>query len=463
MTDSIHHRDVAQPPAPGWFGTLHAPVTFFIRPRATLRHVLHGPASALALAFILGIAVFTIVLMGDAVCIYAMTRSAAKSGHAQLSIAFEQLFDRGSTDGVVFFVLRVFATILIASLVGTAILLSDVHRAGPIRSSILRALRIVSCAPWMLAFFAIMTACITLPIEYCALAPGSLIPSLGPPAEAIGLFPSIVLSIAAFIVLSLRAARLAGDALPAPVKRPPLCEGCGYDLSHVSTGGVCTECGLPLAKSLELDAVRPGNRWESRRKPKEWLHSSRAVVFKSTVFYQTLKLRTSIDAATEYSRNHFVLMGIGGGIWILVLCVIASLESRPLGNSDYFIAVFLPFLGSVWVPCAGWVLHRMVFSIAFIAWMLTSSIPDARWLIKVREYETAFLWLFCAFNGTWISLVIVHPAWMKELLALYRSLNLPQLGLPLEIVGVFAGNAILIVAWMLRYRRIHQAIRWSNS
>lgn len=48
-----------------------------------------------------------------------------------------------------------------------------------------------------------------------------------------------------------------------PVLRPPLCEACGYNLTHAPMEGRCSECGVPVAASLGPDA-RPGTGWDRR-------------------------------------------------------------------------------------------------------------------------------------------------------------------------------------------------------
>ncbi|MBI5764124.1 MAG: hypothetical protein HZA51_11420 [Planctomycetes bacterium] len=463
MTVSDLSRDDSQAPAAGWLGTFLAPVTFFIRPRATLSCVLHGSAFALALAYVVGLAVLSAVALFMIGHINARTETAARLGRTTFMDGITRYLESPFLEHFMLFNIGVVSFVTVSSCIWAILWFPDLHRAGPIRCTVSRAVRMVSCTPWLLVLYVLMAGAVTVIIESFSLRPGSLIPTLGPPATAIGLLPSVILSFATFILLSSRAVRLIGDSLPSPEDRGPLCEGCGYDLSHVSAQGVCTECGKPLAESLELDAVRPGSRWEARDRFSTWLHTSYAVLTEPYNFYRLLKLRTSIEPAMQFARKHFVYVGMGGGLWVLIVCMALVYQNRPPLYAGLFRVLFVTTLWSVAVPCIGWVLHRAVFFISTLSWFYSGAIPDARWSIKVRAFESAYLWWFCGFNGIWISLLMYGPHWMKTVSSVLRMHPVLRLGLPWELLVLLVGNASLILAWMVKYRRILRAIRWSNS
>lgn len=463
MTDSDLSRNDSQAPAAGWLGTFVAPITFFIRPRATRYRVLHGPFLAIALAYVVGLVVLSAAALFVIGHINARTETAARLGRTTFVDGVTRYLESPFYEHLLLFNIGVVSFVTVSSCIWAILWFPDLHRAGPMLRTVSRVVRMVSCTPWLLSLYVLAAGSVTVIIETISLRPGSLIPTLGPPATAIGLLPSVILSFATFILLSSRAVRLIGDILPPPEDRTPLCEGCGYDLSHVSAQGVCTECGKPLAESLELDAVRPGSRWEARDKFSTWLHTSYAVLADPSRFYRSLKLRTSIESGLRFAGRHFAFMALGGGLWVLVVCLAMVYQNRPPLYAGLFRVIFVTTLWSVAVPCIGWVLHRAVFFISTLFWFIFGAIPDARWSIKVRAFESAYLWWFCGFNGIWFSLLMYGPQWMQTISSVLRMHPVLRLGLPWELLVLLVGNASLILAWILKYRRILRAIRWSNS
>ena len=59
--------------------------------------------------------------------------------------------------------------------------------------------------------------------------------------------------------------RLVGCDRPTkPMKSPPLCDRCGYNLTGTKSDASCPECGMAVADSLGSDA-RPGTAWQRRK------------------------------------------------------------------------------------------------------------------------------------------------------------------------------------------------------
>ncbi len=462
MSNLDHPENVATPP--GWFATLYAPVTFLLRPRASLRSVLTGPATALVVSFVLSEAVFVLVLIGVVIWIYSLSRDAGRRGHFTLSASYSYFFGSPSHEPVLFFMVVVPGLLFAAVMIGSILMAADLHRAGPYRRAVVRTLRLASCLPWLLTVFVLGAACVTTPLQFWGLAAGSFISSFDLPPEAIGLMLSIAASIIIMLFLSSRAVKIAAQMLPAPPERLPVCEGCGYDLSHLSERGVCTECGKALAASLELDVVRPGSRWETQRGVVGWLQSSIAAFFSPSRFYRVVKFRTAIEPIVRFSRIHLAVMGVGAGIWIgTILLLLEFRRDHIVDISEWAVLFFVGTLLTLVIPCIAWVVHRVVFVVSTALWLISGAIPDTRWAVKVRAYERVYLWAFCAFNGAFFSLVFYRPEWMKDVAAYYRMINLRVLGLPWEAAFLFSGNALLIIAWFVRYQRILAAIRWSNS
>ncbi|MHC4697229.1 MAG: hypothetical protein ACYTFA_10835 [Planctomycetota bacterium] len=59
------------------------------------------------------------------------------------------------------------------------------------------------------------------------------------------------------------------SGLAEPIKRPPKCESCGYNLTGLTLEGRCPECGDPVVDSLGPSA-RPGGIWQNRREVGRW-------------------------------------------------------------------------------------------------------------------------------------------------------------------------------------------------
>ncbi|MEE8169648.1 MAG: hypothetical protein V3T70_03790, partial [Phycisphaerae bacterium] len=96
---------------------------------------------------------------------------------------------------------------------------------------------------------------------------------------------------------------------------------------------------------------------------------------------------------------------------------------------------------------------------ASTVWAVRRTLPDFRWSRKVIEYETAYLWLFCAYNGTLItSFFKLDDLWSIVDRSLFRGIFIMDVRPGLIIYG----NAALILLWLWRYRIITRAIRWSN-
>ena len=70
-------------------------------------------------------------------------------------------------------------------------------------------------------------------------------------------------------------------------------------------------------------------------------------------------------------------------------------------------------------------------------------------------YETAFLWVFCLYNGLLLTCFAVFENWISD-----HVLN--QFGLPAEAFAILFGNAAIIAAWVWRYGIAFRHIRWSN-
>ncbi|MBI5865134.1 MAG: hypothetical protein HZB38_11625, partial [Planctomycetes bacterium] len=331
------------------------------------------------------------------------------------------------------------------------------------------------------------------------------------PLAAFSAFASIRLVVA----FAERIAQKAADLAPAP-QLPPVCEWCGYDLSHADPAGVCTECGRPIAQSLGVDARRTGCSWENNGAFGDWLASSWHVLTAPGAFYASLKMRGPLEPASSYAQRHLRLIGVGAVTWIvfmwisfrpafgiakrqpedtavvlLVLLVIAAL----VGGTSFVRVqpvrlrqrgfLLLPLLAA----CAFWLtggslrtdleevigVSIMLFVVApLVCWagyrvggafmagiaVWNRSLPDVRLAEKVILYEAAFLWIFCIAWGLLVSSFMVFGPWMRRLPAT-AWIGRP-LGMPAEPSAILYATAALSAVWAYRYLIAFRAVRWSN-
>ncbi|MBU0638805.1 MAG: hypothetical protein KKB50_08070 [Planctomycetes bacterium] len=264
------------------------------------------------------------------------------------------------------------------------------------------------------------------------------------------------LPLACCLVL-LAVSRAARGVAPADLSRtiPPMCEGCGYDLTHRPSDGRCSECGLEVTQSLGPQPRRRGLSWERRLALADWVSATWQVLRDPRRFYGRLELRTPMGAAHRSARRHYGWICVGASVWsTLMFVVVSGLYLTSLAEL-YAIGAVFGMLGLL--IC--WLMHRTVGALVFTWWVIRGLLPDYRWAAKVIYYETAFLWLLCVFAGTLFTSLAVFGAWLAD--AVGTNLRFIW-GVPVEMIVLFAGLAVLAIAWLWRYRVAGQAIRWSN-
>ncbi|MHC4611447.1 MAG: hypothetical protein ACYS7M_13970, partial [Planctomycetota bacterium] len=120
------------------------------------------------------------------------------------------------------------------------------------------------------------------------------------------------------------------------------------------------------------------------------------------------------------------------------------------------------------VPCAvlfvtpliGWVVHRTIGALMTSWWVACGLLDDVAWAAKVLAYETAYLWVFCVYNGVLLSSYMWFGFWITEMVSddfFYKLVHMPA-----EPALVIFGNIALCVAWLWRYQLAIRTIRWNN-
>jgi len=143
---------------------------------------------------------------------------------------------------------------------------------------------------------------------------------------------AILLVIATASVLTLqwfgRAARGASGRC-ADVHTHPLCEGCGYDLTHRPADGRCPECGLVLAASLDPSGWRWGGYWATRRGPSAWAKATWQIIFRPGRFYRLVRMRGGAARERAFCRWTYQAIALGALVWLACCGLCASVIYDP--------------------------------------------------------------------------------------------------------------------------------------
>ncbi len=188
-----------------------------------------------------------------------------------------------------------------------------------------------------------------------------------------------------------------------PRERPPMCEACGYNLSHLPPDRACPECGTPMVQSLGPNSRRC-NAWEVRRGIGSFFSCSAAVVLRPRSFFRRMRAWDHLDRARGFLAVHAVLSGcIAGGTlaWIRLATVGALLQHE----------LELPLMIS------------LVYGVLAMAWTLLLAAGAGvtmrrRWerngmlgIAKVHAYAAAVITLATLICGlTLVPLVVFSPA-----------------------------------------------------
>ncbi len=324
--------------------------------------------------------------------------------------------------------------------VAAFLFLSVVHERGSLWASYRRAVRAASAG---LALSAALICVVGTATWWIHWARGS---------DADDLAPLLLVGIQVCIVILLAWQRRAAAASRIETALEPMpvwCESCGYDLTHVPESGTCAECGAGVAASMEQGRRRRPCAWQAPGGLIGWALTSVDVVGRSGRFYRRLTVRSGDRRAERFAVWHFVAIGVGAAIWLLALFPDALPRVLPV----------LAVLSGA-AALAGWLVWRGVAAVITTWWLWRDATMSGTAARVVVGYESAFLWVFCAMNGAFSTLIVTHDASFRQ--SLVGQALRSVLGIPPEPGGILLINAMLIGGWFLRYRRIRQSIRWAN-
>ena len=133
-----------------------------------------------------------------------------------------------------------------------------------------------------------------------------------------------------------------------PVARPPLCEACGYNLTHAPPEGRCPECGEPVTASLGPDARR-GPPWQRRAECDRWHAWWRCTIDpirRPRSFGRNLQLCTPTT-----THRGFLIVQLAAVLvvaWIGVIgCYVADTGKNPFKGESEVVWLVGPTVGLV--------------------------------------------------------------------------------------------------------------------
>ena len=328
-----------------------------------------------------------------------------------------------------------------------------VHRSGPAMASFGR-----SCCAAMgcIAPLSVLVCLMGVAIGLCSnvvestmmTEPGDILLAIVPWIIATCVFTCI--ACVPLLGLWIREAAI-GARSPRPLpSEPPWCELCGYDLTHVSAGGRCTECGSPTDVSFGPAARRKGVAWERHMRPTTWARATVNILLRPRDFYEQVHMRSDERCALRFQTLSY--LGTGAASAVLALTV-ACLDS-PL-DFDEFIGI--PAFSFVITVAGGWLLHS---TIGFVAALLSFYRPGRRpfaYISKIWQYESAYLWVVLVVGYTFVFSFTFFDDWLSQIV---RAVGGRWF---LEPFIVLATIGACLVYWLLRFGRAVRTARWANT
>ncbi len=234
---------------------------------------------------------------------------------------------------------------------------------------------------------------------------------------------------------------------------PQLCEGCGYDLTHQSSEGKCTECGLALDESLLPEKRRTGCVWElpCRASASAFFSTTNASLRNLESFYGALKIRTSVERTKKFVTLHYLLLSIASASWIYFAQMFLST------NPNFSSMIYMSFYMLILTPLLGWIGLHFVAAILTTWWMANRMLPDPSVVRKVLAYETTVLWPFFIFTAVLMTSYFAYDDWVSEFVG--RKFFC---GMPMELFVMFFGYVLLGILSFRRFHRALMAVRWAN-
>ena len=267
-------------------------------------------------------------------------------------------------------------------------------------------------------------------------------------------FVAFAVYLVVWLRLAVRGLERAGDVVEDEAdERTPLCEGCGYNLTHLSEGGRCTECGLDLQESLDPERRRRGVPWARRRGALTWLETVWMVLVRPRSFYSRLRVRVPVDSDSGFAVRTYVLLGLMALLWgVLVTlagCAVHNEEPPWQWDPDVIPAMVMV---AVWWSASCWWGARGLAALMFTWWAVRKRLPGARGVGRMIMYESAFLWVFSGGWGLLVMGLVVGADMIGPVVWMWTLVE----------GAVFFLMIGLLVMWVWRFGVARRAIQWAN-
>mgnify|MGYP001282070957 CR=1 FL=1 len=233
------------------------------------------------------------------------------------------------------------------------------------------------------------------------------------------------------------------------------CEGCGYDLTHMSDQGRCTECGFSTEKSTTPGALRREHHWQTEINIFSFKSATVDLAIKPREFYQSLLTRTDSIRAREFALRHYLMAGCLAAPWIF-FCFVLEDGLRYVDGAALGAMSMLTML----VPCLGWCITRVVAAMATTLALYRGHITNPHTPRLIFSYESVGIWLPCAFNGVMVTSFFIAEDWISS--AVGTSYIRVLGGAPPEFFVMLFGNALVITILVQRFLTALRCTRWAN-
>ncbi len=280
---------------------------------------------------------------------------------------------------------------------------------------------------------------------------------------------SPILSFALFVWLGLRRVAFfvrAARPLAPRTSEPPLCEACGYDLTHMPADNYCPECGQAQPDAEHPERRRPDIAWERAPTWGNFPHTLLHILLRPVkAHYGRLHLNSSLRAARRFAGRNYFVLGLAAGLFVPAAVLTDSyFQYRRFTFFSWVDVAGGAMVTSALLPLVCWSIYRGVAFMAFVitCWRRAVSAPHRT--AKALHYETAYLWLPALWLVLMFASTLIFRTWFTDFLTsagLIRPAPFFR-GIP-EIILFFAGLVLLVVVWVFRFRRIIQAIRYANQ
>jgi len=255
----------------------------------------------------------------------------------------------------------------------------------------------------------------------------------------------------------------AADRKLAPRDHPPLCEWCGYNLTHAPADGRCSECGRLVDESLG-PGVRPGTPWEHWAvvgRWRAWRQCAWDAMLRPAVFGRRLRLRTRVTAHGSYLATCIPLLLVCALVgWLGFYAAVE--HDNPSASRDRDVTV-------VFAMAAVFTTAFLVGVLCLTAWAtgVGFAYRDRRNLLPVTIQAAAYLgpylvlWtLFAGFSA--VSVVLLESVYrgVNELLGLNRLLGFGPFGL--QFLSWLLANLACVVVYVHLVARVTSGARYAN-